>query len=202
MPRISAATIAEHVAHQEAAVIDAARRLFDARGYQQVSLRDIAEEVGLSRTSLYRYFPTKAHLVQGWFEAAMVPLVDASAAAVAGDGSAADRLDRWLVVQLDFILDDEHTALVSASLASEDLPDEVREHIGARHRELYATLVPLLEGPAGADRALVRTRTLLIAGLVRSAADLVRAGVARDRVDAELSRSALAVAELAPGRRG
>lgn len=194
MPRINAATIAEHVAQQEAAVIDAARRLFSERGVRQVSLGDIAEEVGLRRTSLYRYFPTKAHLVQRWFEAAMTPLVDASREAVAGPGSAGRRLDRWLEVQLDFLLDDEHTALVTVSLEADDLPDDVRAQIGARHRDLYATLTPLLAGPAGEDAALVRTRSLLIAGLVGAAADLVRAGADRAAVGAELARSARATA--------
>lgn len=194
MPRINAATIAEHVAQQEAAVIDAARRLFNARGYRNVSLGDIAEEVGLGRTSLYRYFPTKAHLVAGWFEAAMTPLIEASGAAIEGPGTDIERMGRWLDVQLDFLLDDEHTALVTASIESDDLPDEVRERIGARHRELYATLGPLLVAEAGPDRALVRIRAGLAAGLVRSAAELVRGGVEQSAVRAELIRSAAGVA--------
>lgn len=193
MPRINAPTIAEHVAQQEAAVIDAARRLFDARGVRHVSLGDIADEVGLRRTSLYRYFPTKAHIVQRWFEATMAPLIDASRAAVATDDSPAVRLDRWLDVQLDFMLDDEHAALVTASGELDDLPDDVRERIGAQHRELYATLTPLLSGPAGEDAELIRVRTMLIAGLVRSAADLVRGGVRREVARAELIRTAAAV---------
>jgi AcrR family transcriptional regulator len=197
MPRINAATIVEHVAQQEAAVIDAARRLFGARGVRQVSLGDIAEEVGLRRTSLYRYFPTKAHLVQRWFDAAMTPLVEESRRAVAGPGTDGSRLDRWLEVQLDFLLDDEHAALVTASLESDDLPDEVREQIGARHRELYATLTPLLAAPAEGDADLLRTRTLLVAGLVRSAADLVRSGVDRNVVAVELVRAARSTALVA-----
>jgi AcrR family transcriptional regulator len=190
MPRISAPTVAEHVAAQEAAVIGAARRLFDARGVRHVSLGDIAAEVGLSRTSLYRYFPTKAHIVQRWFELTMAPLVDASRAAVATDGSRAERLERWLDVQLDFMLDDEHAALVTASGELDDLPADVRERIGAQHRELYATLSPVLDSD---DRELARTRTMFVAGLVRSAAELVRSGAARELVRAELTRSARAV---------
>jgi len=196
MPRINAATIAEHVAKQEATVIAAARRLFDARGYRHVTLGDIAEEAGLRRTSLYRYFPTKAHLLPGWFEATMTPLVEASSTAVDAPGTGRERLDRWLTVQLDFLLDDEHAALVSASLESEDLPDEVREQIGARHRELYATLAPLLRGPAGGDHVVVRVRANFVAGLVRSSADLVRAGADRAVVRAELSRTAAGAAGL------
>jgi AcrR family transcriptional regulator len=196
MPRISAPTIAEHVAQQEAAVIDAARQLFTKRGVRQVSLADIAAEVGLGRTSLYRYFPTKAHLVQRWFESAMAPLVERSRAAVDSTGSTAERFEAWLDVQLDFLLDDDHTALVTASLESDDLPDDVRGEIGARHRELYATAAPLLAGPAGGDQGLVRVRTTLVAGLVRSAADLVRAGADRAAVHAELLRAARAAAGL------
>ena len=196
MPRINAATIAEHVAQQEAAVIEAARGLFDERGYRNVSLGDIAEAAGLRRTSLYRYFPTKAHLLPGWFEATMTPLIEASREAVDGRASDHRKLDRWLDVQLDFLLDDEHTALVSASLESEDLPEEVREQIGARHRELYATLVPLLRGPAGDDHVVMRVRATQVAGLVRSSADLVRAGADRKVVRAELGRGAAAVVGL------
>ena len=177
-------------------MIGAARRLFNARGYQHVSLGDIAEEVGLSRTALYRYFPTKAHLVQTWFETAMVPLIEHSERSVAGPGPATARLDRWLIVQLDFILNDEHTALVASSSESDDFPQDVRDHIGARHRELYATLAPLLMPSAREDLSLVRVRTMLIAGLVRSASDLARAGVDRVQVREELSRSARVVAGL------
>lgn len=195
MPRINAATVAEHVAHQEAAVIDAARRLFSARSVGHVSLGDIAEEVGLGRTSLYRYFPTKAHILQRWFDTAMEPLVEASRAAVEGPGTDGERLDRWLGVQLDFLLDPEHAALSAASLQADELPDDVREHFGASHRELYATLVPLLAS-ATDDDVVLRTRVQLIAGLVRSAADLVRAGADRSSVTAELTRSARATAGL------
>jgi hypothetical protein len=38
VPRINADSVAEHVAQQEAAVFDAAMRLFVARGYADVSL--------------------------------------------------------------------------------------------------------------------------------------------------------------------
>lgn len=39
--------------------------LFEQRGYDAVSAAEIAEEAGVSRRSLFRYFPTKADLVWG-----------------------------------------------------------------------------------------------------------------------------------------
>jgi AcrR family transcriptional regulator len=41
--------------------------LFDERGYDAVSAAEIAEAAGISRRSLFRYFPTKADLVWDGF---------------------------------------------------------------------------------------------------------------------------------------
>lgn len=177
-------------------MVEAARRLFAERGVNAVSLADIAAEVGLRRTSLYRYFPTKAHLLQRWFDLEMAPLLAQSAEVVAGPGIAPERLIRWLDVQLDFLTDESHAGLTEASLAPGALPPEVLAGFGARHQELYATLAPLLR-EGGARRAeVVRTRSLLIAGLLRSAADLLGGGVPRATVRRELHRAARAVAGL------
>ena len=63
MPKITGDSIAEHVAAQEAAVIAATVSLFAERGAGNVTIADIAAEVGLARTSVYRYFPTKGAIV-------------------------------------------------------------------------------------------------------------------------------------------
>jgi AcrR family transcriptional regulator len=67
--------------------IDAARlsrvavELFAERGYDEVSAAEIAEAAGISRRSLFRYFPTKAALVWDGFhdglEVLSVALLDA-----------------------------------------------------------------------------------------------------------------------------
>jgi AcrR family transcriptional regulator len=196
MPRITAATVPEHVAQQEAAVIAAARELFKTRGVREVTLADIAAEVGLRRTSLYRYFPTKAHILQRWFDLTMAPLIEASRVAVQQPGTTSERFDRWLDVQVTFLVDDEHASLLRASQQSDDLPEDVRQNMATQHRALYATLEPILLEPAGGDVALSRLRGQLIAGLVRTAGDLLHGGAKAPAVRAELSRSAHAVADL------
>lgn len=40
-------------------------RLFIEHGYEQVSMEEIAEVSGLGRSTLFRYFPSKSHLL--WF---------------------------------------------------------------------------------------------------------------------------------------
>ena len=208
MPRINAATIAEHVAQQEAAVVEAAQRLFAERGVAAVSLADIAAEVGLQRTSLYRYFPTKGHILQRWFDQAMNRLVEQSRLIVAEDAPASERLARWLELQLDFGTDESHAALVTASETFEDLPDEVRADFGRRHLELYLTLAPILRAAGARGQATLHVRATMLAGLVRSAGELVRQGVPDGTVRRELTRAATSVrrpvsplSRRGPGRR-
>lgn len=195
MPRITGPTIAEHVAAQESAVMAAARRLFAERGVGSVGLVDIANEVGLRRTSLYRYFPTKAHILQRWFDQEMDALVVRSTAALEGSSDPREALVAWLDVQLDFVTDTEHRALSDAVTSAGDLPADVAAHIGQRHAELYATLDGVLAA-GSRTKALRRHRALLIAGLIRSTAESLTRGTPTTTARRELHRTAAAVAEL------
>lgn len=44
-------------------ILDVASRLFSEKGYENVTLRAIANEMGYSHGTLYRYFPDKSHLL-------------------------------------------------------------------------------------------------------------------------------------------
>lgn len=44
-------------------ILDVASRLFSELGYENVTLRAIAEELGYAHGTLYRYFPDKSHLL-------------------------------------------------------------------------------------------------------------------------------------------
>ena len=44
-------------------ILAAASRLFSELGYENVTLRAIAEEIGYAHATLYRYFPDKSHLL-------------------------------------------------------------------------------------------------------------------------------------------
>jgi AcrR family transcriptional regulator len=53
-------TEAKHL--REAAILDAARRLGAERGIRQITLTEIAEEVGLHKSALLRYFETREEI--------------------------------------------------------------------------------------------------------------------------------------------
>ena len=197
MPRITGANIAEHVAEQEVAIFDTATRLFAAHGVNEVSMGAIAEEVGLARPSLYRYFPTKGAIVFRWFGQAMAPLIADSTRIAATDRSAAERLDRWIELQVDFLADPANQAMIKASLESPELADEERAVIAARHRDLYSSLDAILAAQApGCDEETRRTRVLLIAGLLRNFADLGASGVGESSARSELLRAARLIGEF------
>jgi AcrR family transcriptional regulator len=48
-------------------IAEAALRLFDAQGYKQTTVEDVARAAGVSSRTVFRYFATKSELVFGWF---------------------------------------------------------------------------------------------------------------------------------------
>jgi AcrR family transcriptional regulator len=57
-------------------ILDAARELFIKEGYENVSMRKIAEKIEYSPTTIYIYFDDKAELVHNLSEEAFVKLVE------------------------------------------------------------------------------------------------------------------------------
>jgi AcrR family transcriptional regulator len=58
------------------AIRDAATSLFARTGYEAVSVRQIAAEVGVQAAALYRYFPTKEDLLFDLMQGHMSALID------------------------------------------------------------------------------------------------------------------------------
>jgi AcrR family transcriptional regulator len=49
-------------------ILAIARGLFYEQGYDNTSLQEIANKIGISRTSLFSYFPSKADLIMGEYD--------------------------------------------------------------------------------------------------------------------------------------
>lgn len=57
-------------------ITKAAERLFVERGYESTTVDEIAAEVGISTRSVFRYFPTKEHLIVGKFDLIAEKMLD------------------------------------------------------------------------------------------------------------------------------
>ena len=58
------------------AILDTAERLFSARGVDGVAVRDLAQELGLTPSSLYNHFPGKQALYEAVLERGLKPIVE------------------------------------------------------------------------------------------------------------------------------
>ena len=45
--------------------VDAAQRLIQSRGYEQMSIQDVLDELGASKGAFYHYFDSKEGLLDG-----------------------------------------------------------------------------------------------------------------------------------------
>ncbi len=156
MPRIKANSISQHIAEQEAAVFAAAVRLFSERGYDNVTLADIAAEVGLARNSLYRYFPDKAHILVRWFEQELPRQVERSRELLAGPEPVRERIERWALATLDYADTPEHALAAELETLVPELDQQTRRQLADSHAQLNAPLDEALK-EAGVESP-IRTR--------------------------------------------
>ena len=170
MPQINAPSVAEHVAKQETAVFGAAIRLFCERGYEDVTLGEIAAEVGLARNSLYRYFPNKAHILVRWSRRELPLQVGHSRDLLAGPEPATERIRRWSIDQLDYARQPEHALIAALGDVAPELDQETRTELADSHRQLMEPLAEALAEAGLADEVRRGAAVDLIGGLVLAAA--------------------------------
>jgi AcrR family transcriptional regulator len=120
-------------------ILEAARRTIRARGPERLSISAVAAEAGVSRPTLYRWFPTKA-LLLGALAAYEVEQFDAGLlSTVAGhDDDPARRLDaalRFLVTYLDTTLGAQ-SIHADAESSLQGLADSLRPHVESLARVL------------------------------------------------------------------
>ena len=80
----------------KAKIRKAALRLFAERGYNAVSMRDLADAVGMRQGGLYNHFEGKQALLSDLMETHMVALLEALDTAMAGVGGTRPRLEAFV----------------------------------------------------------------------------------------------------------
>jgi AcrR family transcriptional regulator len=118
-------------------ILHAAAGLFRQHGYAAVSLRDIAEAVGMKTGSLYYHFSSKESLVEEILSLGTQGAFDASKAAVEALGAAADPVDRLAAVVLAhtrFLHDEEDFASANLKILQQ-VPPQIRERHVRQDRE-------------------------------------------------------------------
>jgi AcrR family transcriptional regulator len=83
-------------------LLQAAMRLFATRGIEGLSMRAIAERVGVSAMTPYRYFEDKAALLRGLWQFSLTALHEKLLSAVAAEKGGRARQRAFFVAYLDF----------------------------------------------------------------------------------------------------
>lgn len=96
-----------------AAIREAALALMARHGYEAVSMRQLAAEVGVQAAALYRYFPTKEDLLFALMRDHMETLIAAWSAARPAAGDPPSRLARFVGNHIAFHVARRHSTHVS-----------------------------------------------------------------------------------------
>jgi len=140
-------------------ILDAAEALFARRGYAGVGLREVAEVVGLGKSSLFHHFRNKPQLYAAVAARILVRLEGRLMRTLAGGGDPVARLERWLDELVDVLAENATYArvLLRSLFEDDDLPGDLPEEIEA-HRAIESMMASV--------SALVREG--MSAGLIRA----------------------------------
>lgn len=187
MPKITAATVAEHRASQRAALVRAGEELLQEAGLAGVTPGSVTERAGMARSSFYDYFPSKDDLlvaiaidaIERW-DADIEHTLD-------GVEPGLPELRAFVDATMQMTADGRHA--IAGSLRDANLSPTRFEDLMTLHDALMRPLTRVL-----ADLGLPASRTTvsLVQGLLGAGVQLVSHGidpkVAADDVYAFLTR--------------
>jgi AcrR family transcriptional regulator len=187
MPRIRAASVAEHRTMQRRALLDAARSLLSEGGTESLTFAALAERTGLARSSVYEYFRSRAAVVEELCAVDFPVWAAEVEAAMAATGSPEGRIEAYVRSQLALVGDRRHRAV--AAISAGELDAGAREKIRAAHGGLVALVVAALSD-LGHDQP--RLTAMLLQGVVDAAVRRIELGAAED--PETITRAAVATA--------
>jgi len=132
MPASSSVAATEQTSRDK--ILDAAETLFAKRGYAAIGLRELAEVVGLGKSSLFHHFRTKAQLYAAVTARILVRIEGRLVRSLAAGGDPLVRLERWLDDLVDLLAENPTYArvLLRSLFEDDDLPGDLPEEIEGR----------------------------------------------------------------------
>jgi AcrR family transcriptional regulator len=115
-------------------ILDAAEVLFAKRGYAGIGLREVAEVVGLGKSSLFHHFDGKPRLYAAVAARILTRIEERLIRTLAAGGGPIARLERWLDELIDVLAaNPTYARLLLRSLfedddLSGDMPEELEAH--------------------------------------------------------------------------
>ncbi|WP_091036258.1 TetR/AcrR family transcriptional regulator [Microbacterium oxydans] len=170
-------------AERSDAILQAAARLFAARGYSGVSLEDIGAAVGVSGPAVYRHFAGKQALLGAVLVKVSADLMNGGRRVVESTPTPDERMRELIAFHVDFALGNAEVIQVQdrdVAYLSEADRAAVRR-LQRAYIELWMdALAPLQPaGDSGADQEELRLRVQACFGLINSTPHSTRAAARR-----------------------
>jgi TetR/AcrR family transcriptional regulator, mexJK operon transcriptional repressor len=144
-PSPEAAPLSPRAERKLAQVIEGARAVIVAKGFEGASVDDIAREAGISKATMYRYFPDKSALFQAVMNRECLRQAGAVIEIADCCGPVGDKLLDFARRHLAFVLSDNAIdAFRTAVAESARFPDLARDFIERRMDKARTALVPLM----------------------------------------------------------
>jgi AcrR family transcriptional regulator len=173
MPRIRAASVAEHRTMQRGALLDAARALLTEGGTDALTFPALAERTGLARSSVYEYFRSRGAVVEELC-AVDFPVWAAEVETAMQDADTpGGKIEAYVRTQLTLVGDRRHRAVVAISAG--ELDAGAREKIRAAHGGLVVMVVAALSALGHPEPRLT---AMLLQGVVDAAVRRIELGAA------------------------
>ena len=125
-------------------IFDASVHLFLDKGFNETSLREIAEAAGMGKSTLYDYFSSKDEILVSYFENEIQKITDRAQEIVGQDLSISEKLRQIMQIHLEYLVANKHFYL-KLTVASQALSLGSQEKIQAKRHQYQDMLRALVE---------------------------------------------------------
>ena|SRR5215813_508468 len=145
MPRLWTDTIEAHRREVHRAILDATAALAAEHGLRSVTMSQVAEQVGIGRATLYKYFPDVEAILAAWHDRQVTGHLSQLAETAARAGGPRQRLEAVLggYAQIQFQLRQAHRTELATHLHSGG-------HVSRVEQQLHELIQDLLAAAAEA----------------------------------------------------
>ena len=194
MPKIEAATVSAHRDLRRGMILAAAEALLVEGGIGAVTPGAVAQEIGLSRTAIYKYFASGTQILQAIVEASFFDWSQAVGQAVDAAPTVEAKIDAYIETTLSLGVAGAHRIAVLAGGIPVD--ETSQAELTAQHKGLSVHLANVLASGGVQNAALLAD---LVDGILGKAIAQIDAGESVHLVTEEATamvKRALALPEL------
>ncbi len=130
-------------------ILEAAKQAFSEKGFDGVSMEEIAQRAGIRKALIYYYFPSKEDLFEEVWNSALEELENHIFREIEGENYYVRKIKRFLRAYIDFVTSRKDISKViqkeKASILDEENSDGLKLRLKERYESFVEKVVKLIE---------------------------------------------------------